>query len=41
MDKELESLREEALKAIIALPPHKQTELWDILHYFKGGEQNG
>ena len=41
MDKELESLREEALKAIIALPPDKQTELWDIVHYFKGGEQNG
>ena len=41
MDKELESLWEEALKAIIALPPDKQVVMWNILNYFaKGGEED-
>ena len=41
MDKELEALREEALKAIMALPPDKRKELWDILHCLRGGGQRG
>ena len=33
MDKELEALREEALKVIMALPEDKQVEMWNILQY--------
>lgn len=33
-DKELEALREEALRAIMALPPDKQVEMWNIIRYF-------
>lgn len=40
MDEELEILREEALKAIMALPSDKRKELWDILHSLKGSEQH-
>lgn len=40
MDEELEALREEALKVIMALPPDKQAESWNILHHLKRGEQN-
>lgn len=41
MDNEVKALREEALKAIIALPPDRRKELWDILHSLKGGGQRG
>lgn len=34
MDKELEALREEALKVIMALPEDKQVEMWNIIRYF-------
>ncbi len=33
MDKELEALREEALKVIMALPEDKQVEMWNIIRY--------
>ena len=44
MDKELESLREEALKAIMALPEDKRVEMWNIVRYMyarKEEAQNG
>ena len=44
MDKELEALREEALKVIMALPEDKQVEMWNIIRYFyrrKGAAQHG
>ena len=41
MDEELEALREEALRVIMALPPDKQVVMWNILNYFaKGGEED-
>ena len=40
MDKELEALREEALKGIMALPEDKQVEMWNIIRYMYARKEN-